>query len=49
MRLLFQSLRQTLEPGTVVRALDVTRGDAAGILEQLIAELGGVIWCVEGL
>ena len=35
-------LRETLAPGTVVRGFDVTRGDAAAILEHLLDELGGV-------
>lgn len=37
-----EALRATLAPETVVRAFDVTRGDAAAILEQFLDELGGV-------
>jgi short-subunit dehydrogenase len=37
-----EALRQTLAPGTVVRRIDVTRGDAAAILDEVIETLGGV-------
>jgi short-subunit dehydrogenase len=37
-----EALRQTLAPDAVVRRIDVTRADAAGILEQVLDELGGV-------
>jgi short-subunit dehydrogenase len=37
-----EALRQTLSPGTVVRALDVTEPNAATILERAFEELGGV-------
>jgi short-subunit dehydrogenase len=37
-----EALRDALAPETVVRGLDVTRSDAAAILEQVLEELGGV-------
>jgi short-subunit dehydrogenase len=37
-----EALRATLASGTVVRGLDVAKGDAAATLDQLIEELGGV-------
>jgi short-subunit dehydrogenase len=37
-----EALRQTLSPGTVVQALDVTQPNAASILERVFEELGGV-------
>lgn len=36
-----EALRQTLAPETVVRRIDVTHGDAAAILEELLDELHG--------
>ena len=37
-----EALRQTLAPDTVVRRLDVTRDDAAAIVDEVLDELGGV-------
>lgn len=37
-----EALRQSLAPETVVRRVDVTRDDAAAILDEVFDELGGV-------
>jgi short-subunit dehydrogenase len=37
-----EALRETLEPGTVVRRIDVSHDDAAAILDGVLDELGGV-------